>query len=754
MRDFSHRTQMENGTSNPFIDDVFVDQPGNLPGAAQIHQRAFNRIVDAVELLAGHSEQRSPADFLGRIVLVTAPRAGFGKSHLSARLRHHLQSVCTSLTVDLDSSRPVSWPVVLHSILRQFINASHASEGPAENFERTGRYLLSQLTLSHLVSGTFEQQACPESVERLRTEFFDLYSPDSPKGMLNWIDKRSRELSRDADGGFLRALGLTSNELGFWTRLVIDFHLRGDSALEPLRGLSNGEARERLLQWLRIAAFHRPILLLADGLDGFFRSETAGMEIAGLLTSIRESVPRSITLVSVNEDLWNSVFEDKLPSAWLDRITGDTESLGSISLEAACELVRFRLRRTEISEPGADQFVKRLRDDRGWLEEDARLSPRVVLREASDLWNREARSFLRVEVPSPDSDTTLEEEISEKPLSALTDKVEFFESLQQDRSSPSSSPPPLPESVPPREADPTADRPSEPAPSFPDPTRSEIPREEPEKPTFPDNPFYAEEENRAEEHLAGIDSIIADIRGSGSTVVSETPSQNHPTSEPADPGIFSASEEPEIFSAGSLNVKPVRNGNAPRDTSSPPESAPSGAAPAVNVEVLLRQREEEMLRGGALRLDLARIEHFIRMVGGQHSGLSQTEERFPGSQSVCLRWMVHGQSVLVGFESPANVYFWNNLLQQSLASTQLEKIAAFSHTSEPFDPGLFSSFGFSPAVAVGHIDIIELTDRELAMLYAADQVVSETAGTESADRAVQMITRQLDPLWRRISQPL
>ena len=145
---------------------------------------------------------------------------------------------------------------------------------------------------------------------------------------------------------------------------------------------------------------------------------------------------------------------------------------------------------------------------------------------------------------------------------------------------------------------------------------------------------------------------------------------------------------------------------------------------------------------------------FIRTVGAMHAALSQQEERYPSSRTVCLRWSVRDHSVLTGFESPRNVYFWNNLLQQSLASNRQEKIAAFSHPSEPFDPSLFSSFGFSPAVIRGRVDIIEMNDRELAMIYAAERVLRDHERGADAEKVAQLITLHLDPLWRRIIQPL
>ena len=172
------------------------------------------------------------------------------------------------------------------------------------------------------------------------------------------------------------------------------------------------------------------------------------------------------------------------------------------------------------------------------------------------------------------------------------------------------------------------------------------------------------------------------------------------------------------------------------------------------VETRLKEREREILDNKPLEMNLLKVEKLVQKVGASHLGLNQTEERFPSSRTACLRWDVRGQSVLIGFESPRNVYFWNNLLQQSLSSNRQEKIILFSHPSESFDPGLFAGFGFSPSVIRGRVDAIEMSDQQLAMLYAADDILREFQAASNGDIATQYIALSLDPLWRRISKPL
>lgn len=756
--------------SNPFSEDIFVDQLENLPGVARIHYQTFSRIVQEVESLVIHPQEQRNHVQLGKTILVTAPRAGFGKSHLAARLRQHLRSAATTLTLPLDPSRPVAWPVGLSSILRQFCQETGTRSGANSQFEETGRFLLAQVVLSHIAGGNLNPKDCPADEARLRSEFVEIFSSETSPKMLAWIDKRASDLSRETSPEFLRQLGLSRNELGFWTRLIIDFNLRGDGALDPLRGLSNGEARERLLQWLRIATFYRPVLIVADGLDGFFRSETAGMEIAGILTGIRESVPGSITLVSMNEDVWQSVFEDRLPSAWIDRITGDTERLRPIDPESASELVRTRLESCGMGETGISRFIDKLETDHLWIDSETRLFPRCVVRQARELWDSDAEAFFKVE------DQDVVDDIAEKPLSELTDKVAFFSALQDER------PAPPGRNVPEERFDPANESES----TFPSVEKTEPPVS-PIAPTRPiptaqENPFFQNSIPNVSplgtdstplpppaDQLAGIDSIIADIRGTGKTVVSETQPISKPDSNPNEASSPSPASKnrplstPDSFQAGNLNVKQKapysKESRKPKPATAPVSPVTAPISP-LNVEsappdiaAFLQEEEKRLLSGPALQLDLERLERFIQNMGSLHPGLAQKEERFPGSRSACLRWNVHGKPIVIGFESPQNVFFWNNLLQQSLASSQDEKIAAFSHQSLPFEANLFSSFGFSPAVTKGRIDIIQMKDRELAMLYATDNVYSKFVETPESNRAAQIIMRHLDPLWRRISRP-
>src|SRR6056297_1935633 len=106
-------------SANPFTDDVFVDHADNLPGVEQIHSDTVSKLVDAVETMADTNTGASPFTSAGRTILLTAPRAGYGKSHLVARTRELVSERASSFVLPFQPAKPISWSAALDSVLLQ-----------------------------------------------------------------------------------------------------------------------------------------------------------------------------------------------------------------------------------------------------------------------------------------------------------------------------------------------------------------------------------------------------------------------------------------------------------------------------------------------------------------------------------------------------------------------------------------------------------------------------------------------------------
>ncbi len=725
---------MDESSINPFFEDAFVDCPDNLPGVTGVHAEAFRRIQALAERYYGRAEDANLKQ--GRLIRLMAPEAGYGKSHLLARLRDSLTGRISTFQLPFDRLRPVSWSMALSALIRQFCDSSPASEFSL--FEQVSRAFLAQLIFDAADSQPHLLAGCPVDPHHLRMEYASLLSRNADPKLLQWLDKRADEMGKDASASFHRHWGLKSAEVVFWTRLFLDFNRGLAGELQRLGDGYDGDVKDRLLQLLRIITTNQPALLTVDGLDSLFESDSAGIALAEIIDSIRESVPRSTTVLSVNEDLWRSTFSAHLPSALKDRLESETICLHSLDAETAKELLLFRLRSTTIQDETALRFIQQVASKHRWKEGDYPLSPRRALREARVLWVKQIDSNPERRKPAGGT-------VRERPA----------------------GPPPLPR------------------------TQTTDSHRMGETAAPHESQTVGHEVERVEEgDFTGIDSIINDIRGSGKAVISERNERPFPSDDPSaatpfpeapadyvsgftapsSSSVETASEtmgfKAPLPSADWPGQSPRSSGNETKDkvsvrnfpgvtplveAVSPPPRPPLSRAEFTEI---IQRRESELLTSSALTMDTTRIGNFIRRVGSQHTALAQTEERYAGSLSPCLHWKVRELSVIIGFESPRNIYFWNNLLQRSLASNRIEKLTAFSHPSDPFDPTLFDRFGFSPAVVRARVDIIEMNNRELAMIYATEETLNSFVNTPDAERAMQLATLHLDPLWRRMIQSL
>jgi len=744
---------------NPFLDDVFVAGRTPLPGSPDIHQPVLSRCISILESLTRDAESKT-WNHMGRTVLISAPRAGFGKSHLMGRLRSTTESVLTGIDLPFDPSRSITWPVILASVLRQYRDYPSPRDRGCSLLEETTRFFLAHVVRAALASDEIAEKSCPENEVSLAASYRQIFDRSSKSKILAWTAKRSTELADAAAPRFRSRWGLGPSEVAFWTRLSLACNEGETSALDSLRGLSNGEARQRTLQFLRIASECRPVVLVADHLDGFYGSESAGMAIAEILTSIRSEVTKCVTLLCLNEDLWKSVFEHRLPTAWLDRLTGETAALCPVDPAAAHEIVVSRLDNHPIRPESAQAFASFVARENGWHENDVALYPREVIRQAREVWDRCGFRFIDAAERG-----TPAEPVEDSPATP-----------------PVSSPPPLPANLERDEPSPAErggnprhdSREGDTRGTYPD-RESPPPSITPPAATFTPpigTPFDADRPRSAPADPAEIDSIIDDIRGSGSSVFSEphadTAASPPPPGETAPSGPGNETVEPapslsgppangEGWQAGDIRVRPLKDQSEPATDCPPDFALPKAPPESPRTSLESRLREHEALYcapGRAVPLDLKTLERFVRRVGMYHTVLGQSEESFAGAGTTCLRWRVHDHPVFLGFEPPRNVYFWNSLLRHALDEPERGKVAGFSHRSIPFNPELFDGFGFPRDVVLRHVDIIELNDRELGMIYAAATLVDEARDVGEADAALNLITRRLDPLWRRIGQPM
>ena len=156
-------------------------------------------------------------------------------------------------------------------------------------------------------------------------------------------------------------------------------------------------ARQRLLALCSLMSIPQPVVIIFDGLDGFFGSPEKGRMLACKIIEIQADTTESSVLLGLNDDLWQSVFDKHLPSAHKDRLTSDVVNLEGISPDDAEALLRGRMTRAGIEDEQIAAFLAdswRLRiiaAQRKWIAPRKR-SPHGGSKVAGDQKRRQASS--------------------------------------------------------------------------------------------------------------------------------------------------------------------------------------------------------------------------------------------------------------------------------------------------------------------------------------------------------------------------
>ena len=159
----------------------------------------------------------------------------------------------------------------------------------------------------------------------------------------------------------------------------------GGGQVVEIAGRGGSWARERLVEVCRLAAVVRPVVFVCDDIDRLHGKQEEIVATAACLSELRRLVARSVTVLSVNDDLWERNFRVYLPGALEDRLTGRRIRLGGMSEGEARTLLRRRMEQKGEEEGRIRDFLRQV--PLGMLfEREAAVSPRAVLRLAAEVW--------------------------------------------------------------------------------------------------------------------------------------------------------------------------------------------------------------------------------------------------------------------------------------------------------------------------------------------------------------------------------
>ncbi|GAA5125970.1 hypothetical protein JIN84_14880 [Luteolibacter yonseiensis] len=309
---------------------------GRVPTA---HAETVNR--QASEILA--DILAVPLDHAGRCILLRAPRAGYGKTHLLSRTQHRLGAVNEFIPLHAASGFRIDAATVTSDILRRLVRQLPASGG-LTTLDLLVRRLFASSLEPLVSSGEVPSEDRVGALAALRNrpvETFDFHHPYAATA--HWAKENFELLSQRLSYELAQRSGQAVREVDFWVGVFFRFsssaldnpdrvHVLTESILP-----ATGTEMERLEALLGLLTLLVRVVLVADDLEGFSTDETAALRLAAFLGALRHSVGRVDVILSLNDDIWHSAFIPRLSGGLADRLSEivvELEPLGETEMAA------------------------------------------------------------------------------------------------------------------------------------------------------------------------------------------------------------------------------------------------------------------------------------------------------------------------------------------------------------------------------------------------------------------------------------
>ncbi len=756
---------------NPFTDDVCagpfgVDENRSVPG---LNADILGQLTSTID------ERQSSTGRAGGqpLLLLTAPRAGYGKTHLLGRLAAAAggQVVLVPLAFRLEDQIGISAVAVrgLESMAR--------AETPREGWTKLREACagVCAVLVRRLIEGG--QLPCANADQALRVlngdpvEIFDVNG--SARLIGEWVRRFDAQLRKPMTEEAMKRVPAIPAALESWVDAMLNHALDGGmSKVAVLRTLAADETNEGPVTWLRLLGLWRPVVLLVDHLDAYYRNPEAGLRIASLLLDMSEMDGVHVVL-SLNQDVWQATFGHHLPSAMEDRLTASQMLLRGIGETEAATLLRMRLQNAGVSADDIREFTSFLDVKRYFLGRPlGSVSARTFLRHAAKQWDFFQQTLAAppaAALISPQAMTPETEESGLLPL--LTDTVpESDEPAPGDVSIFDSSTTAQMKLM--------AEGLAEPQPALPQENEAPLPVINGSNGAHLPPPSEALEAAHAAHDL-------------------ETPPQFSPSSA----GAFENLREmlgklrqpsapvPGTAEAGTHVVAKrlagVMSAAAPVLAASPSIPAPSFAAaeapvsaPAVVTTPVHTERDALLGRYEALRLqmsaeavslplDYTKLSELIRLAGKRFPLVRFSEHELPGMTGrYAICWSLQGLEIVFGLANFADGSYWRTLAGfaagrlAELSSNAVDavpklKIATFKTDREQPSWAILQHSTAFPEELKAHVDAIHLDTPSVASLYAMQRIIKESeSGSLQATPAqvMSVLARELDFFWKRVTR--
>ena len=757
---------------NPFAVDVCPGPYGVMEedSVGALNAEVLERLSQAVE------EQQGGSGKVGGqpLVLLTAPRAGYGKTHLLGRLTASGGQQWLILPLAFRTGDEVT----RINVARRGLEALERAESGVAGWSvlrEVSAGVTSSLLRQLIENGKLPCANPEQALKVLSGPVHEIFSQAGQAHLIGeWLRKHVGQLRRPMADLASRITGVvTPAEAEVWLQAFVAQALDGQGAgLASLRQLAT-QSEESCGVAMKLMGIWRPVVVLVDHLDGFYRNAEAGLQIATLLLDLAELDGHPVVL-SLNQDVWQATFGHHLPSALEDRLTASRLLLRGLTEEEASEMVALRLNRGGIESKLARAFEDFLDVPRYFMGRPlGSVSARVFLRHAAQQWAVYRHSIphegMRQGVASDAESFLDEDEGGEGPMGLLPmvqgrpgsvldspfqlSKPEIFDADTQA----------LVRQVSGGLKEPRAALPQD-----------EVPVAKAESPNV--SPFQmvepASEEEDGPTGLLNEEEEAPLVEGGTAEAVNLEAGRVQGSFEKLREMLDRLRQSNGIQTQSSATSAKVEE----RVRSMPETVQPSPSGEAVARAALMGRFEALKLQmsgeAEARPLDGTRLMELIRLAGRRFPLVRPAEHELAGMpERPVMGWTLRGAEILFAPVGVVEGAFWKGLsvyaagraaAGREVAESTGEavpnfKVVVFKSVHENGAWGsLFSGPQF-PETLKPWVDVVHLDGRSIAALYAMQRIIREAEmGTLQAapQQVMSVLARELDFFWKRITRPL
>lgn len=758
----------EQEIENPFLDSV-CRTPWDVGGSVEgLNAEVLDQLIDGVGLKSA-----------GPLIMLTAPRAGYGKTHLLGRMVAAAADEAIMVPLAFRSGDALT----LTTLNRRGIESLYLADAKMRGWSRlreASAHIVTTLMHRLIQSGQLPCANAAQALGVLAGPVEAIFDPQGKAHMIGeWISK-NRETLRCALAILAsRELPLQVDSLDAWLGALLEQSLEGGNAgLADMQALCSADEETGIPAWLRLLAQWRPVVLLVDHLDGFYRNPQAGVDIATLLMDLVDFHQVHV-LLSLNQDVWQATFGHHLPSALEDRLTSSQLLLRGLTENDAASLLRLRLQNAGLTSAEQAEFESFVSVHRHFLGRPiGSVSARAFLRHCARQWEIFQTSPSSAEKEASEVFPALINAEINQSGSGIIPLKTVTSSLQAPSFTESAILPTLFDTETQGEVQLMAESLSELRPAMPqDETANDT--------TAPEllTKIEAEALHR-DPKLLDKDAEVDSNEWTDTPEITNLPSQSSAPSADAFVKLremLARLRKPgSAIAATTIATSPFRLAEATDRLSTPAPRTPiqatalaANAAPQEND--LLQQRFQSLRQQmnhevGSQPLDHAKLAALIRLAGRRFPLVRFSEHELPElTGHYAMNWALQGVEILFGLAPFTDVAYWRTLsgfaagrLSDLSAQAEREdlpapklKIVTFKTELDQFAwQNLINSQTIAEPLA-GMTDVVVLNTDNMATLYAMQRIIKESeAGILPADptQVMTVLARELDFFWKRITR--